>query len=492
LRALRLPTTGGHGTVSGVDVSAFQQIVREVVESITTPSHAVYELLRAPREGNPQKAARIALENFAALKQAQERILTLRLDIEEEHRAARTRKNPEPAPFAYRLDVLADLQNTMLWALIGDDSAVTNLSASLDVDFGYLRDRNIESVATAAREINEDPRSFALIADLSTGVAIGDILHFAVTEEPRLSLGLLEIKEGSANRAILDLHDLFDKDSAEFENAVRAFSQRYGEHGMKQLKRFVRQLERADTYHKLIRTGSAPDFLKKDQQRYVHIVPPEESYAPILNEILDDFYEHNRGYAFFPVDHLYFGFFQVDGSGPMRWRLDFQHHIYHDLNGVPWETCCFGDAENKTVFESEFSAYAKIEFEDLRFTLRKPFLRPLPLVGLKPKYVADIYTERLYVWVYVFDEAIPEVLRNAGFDVRMTRRGHASEHDRSMFRIKGEYIDIHSGDKHGTVIRLGARPVMRTVFSLQTLASMVAQLQASKAEFEALNELPKE
>lgn len=482
----RLPTTGGRGTVSGVDKSVFQQTVREVVEAITGPCQTIYELLRIPRKGYPQKAAKIALDSFAALKQAQERILTIRLDIEEEHRAARTRKNPEPAPFTYRLDVLADLQNTMLWALIGDDSAVTNLSASLDVDFGYLHDRNIESVAAAARQMNEDPRSLALIADLSTGVAIGDILHITVTDEPRFSLGLLEIKEGSANRAILDLHDLFEKESAEFDAAVRDFSERYGDHGMKQLERFARQLDRADTYHKLIRTGNARDFVKKDQQRYIHLVPPEESYAPVLNEILDDFYEHNRGYAFFPIDHLYFGFFHADGSGPMRWRLDFQHHIYHGLKGVPWNTCCFGDAPDKTEFENELRAYSKIDFEDLRFTLRKPFLRPLPLVGLRPKYVADIYAERLYVWVYVFDEAIPEVLRNAGFDVRMTRRGYGSEHDRSMFRINGEYIDVHSGDKHGSVIRLGARPVMRTVFSLQTLASMVAQLQASKAEFESL------
>jgi hypothetical protein len=469
-----------------VDKSVFQQTVREVVEAITAPCQTIYELLRAPREGHPQKAAKIALDVLGVLKQAQERILALRLDIEEEHRAARTRKNPEPAPFAYRLDILADLQNTMLWALMGDDSAVTNLSASMDGDFGYLRDRNIESVAAAARQLNDDPRSLALIADLSTGIAIGDVLHFTVTEEPRLSLGLLEIKEGRANRAILELHDLFGANPAEFDAALRDFAERYGDHGTKQLERFARQLDRADTYHKLIGSGNADDFVNKDQRRSIHLVPPEDSYAPILNAILDDIYEQDRGYAFFPIDHLYFGFFQADGSGPIRWRFDFQHRIYHDVKGISWETCCFGDAPDKAAFENEFRAYSKIDFEDLRAALRKPFLRPLPLVGLRPKYVADIYAERLYVWMYVFDEAIPEVLRNAGFDVRMTRRGYGSEHDRSMFRIKGEYIDVYCDDRHGSVMRLGARPVMRTVFSLQTLASMVVQLQASKTEFESL------
>ncbi len=451
-----------------------------MVELIADPCRNIYDLLRTPGDTHPQRAADIALDSFATFKSVQERILRMRLSIEEEHRAARTRKQPNPAPFAYRLDVLTDLQNTMLWSLIGDDSAVTNLSASLDVDFGYLSDRNIESVAAAALEINDDPRSFALIADLATGVAIGDILHFSVTEEPRLSLALLEIKEGSANQAILNLHDLFEKDSAEFEAAVRTFAQRYGTPGMKQLERFVRQLDRADTYHKLIRTGTARDFVG-EEQRYIHLVPPEESYAPIVNEILDDFYAHSRGYAFFPIDHLYFGFFQADGSGPTRWRLDFQHHIYHDIRGIPWNTCCFGDSENKVAFDTEFRAYSQIQFDDLRFTLRKPFLRPLPLVGLRAKYLADIYAERLYLWIYTFDAAIPEVLRREGFDVRMTRRGYGSQHDRSMFKVNDEYIDIHSGDEHGTVIRLGARPVMRTIFSLQTLASLVAQLR----EFES-------
>lgn len=462
-----------------MEKSIFHLRVREILQSIGPPSQQIYDLLRTPEADHPQEAARVAFKNFASFKAAQETILDMRLTVEDEHRTARTRTNPEPSPFAYRLDVLADLQNTMLWALIGDDSATTNLSASLDVDFGYLRDRNIKSVAAAVRAINEDPRSFALIADLGTGVAIADILHFTVTAEPRLSLALLELKEGQANQAILNLHDLFEKDARRSEEAVRAFSNRYGEHGMKQLERFARQLKRADTYHQLVSTGAAPDFVK-DEPRLIHIVPPEESYAPILNAILDDFYEHNREYAFFPIDHLYFGFFKDDGSAPNRWRLDFQHSIYHDIKGTPWETCCFGDSPSKMAFDTEFPAYVKIPFDDLRFSLRKPFLRPLVLTGLAPMYVADMFAESLYVWVYAVDEAIPVVLREAGLSVKLSRRGYGSGHDRSMYRINGQYIDIYLDDAHGTVFRLGARPVLRTIFSLQTLASLIAQTKAAK------------
>ncbi|MEA2464240.1 MAG: hypothetical protein QOJ98_1987, partial [Acidobacteriota bacterium] len=141
---------------------------------------------------------------------------------------------------------------------------------------------------------------------------------------------LLEIKEGSVNQAIMDIHDLFEKRDPEFEATLQAFGERYGKNGIKQLERFARQLKRANTYHQLVTTGTAKDF-DSDAQRFIQIVPPEQSYAPILNSILADFYEHDRGYAFFQVDHLYFGFFKSDRGATHRWRFDFQHSIYHNI-----------------------------------------------------------------------------------------------------------------------------------------------------------------
>ncbi|MEA2464241.1 MAG: hypothetical protein QOJ98_1988 [Acidobacteriota bacterium] len=147
-----------------MEKQAFYQHVRAIGESIGPATQNIYDLLRTSGSTNPQDAAQVASDNFASFKAAQKTILSLRLSIEAEHRAARSRTNPDPSPHTYRLDILADLQNTMLWALLGDDSAAVNLSANLDVGFGYLSDRNISSVAQAAHVINDDPESFALIA----------------------------------------------------------------------------------------------------------------------------------------------------------------------------------------------------------------------------------------------------------------------------------------------------------------------------------------
>ena len=462
-----------------MEKDGFYLKTRAVAESIGPAAQRIYDLLRTPGPTHPNDAAQLASNNFGVFKIAQQTILDLRLALEAEHRAARTPASPDPSPFSYRLDVLADLQNAMLWSLLGDDSATTNLSASLEVDFGYLSDRNITSVAAVADRMNEEPATFAFIADLATGVAIADIVVFTVTEEPRLSVTLLEVKEGEANQAILNIHELFERNDAEFQNALRTFAERYGKHGMKQLERFARQLERAKTYRQLITTGTAKDFVS-DDRRFIQIVPPEESYAPVLNAILDDFYAHNRDYAFFPVDHLYFGFFKNDGGAPNRWRLDFQHSIHHDICGKPWETCCYGDSASKIPFEEEFRAYSTIAFADLRGTFQATFLRPLLLTGLDPKYVSELYEEALYIWMYPLDQVILAGLREAGLDVRLTRRGLGSRHERSMYRIDGKFVDVHLNDDHDAVVRLGAKPVLRTILSLQTLGSFVAQAKASK------------
>jgi len=64
-----------------------------------------------------------------------------------------------------------------------------------------------------------------------------------------------------------------------------------------------------------------------------------------------------------------------------------------------------------------------------------------------------MFAESLYVWVYVIDDAIPVVSRKAGLNVKLTRRGYGSEHDRSIYRVAGQYFDIHLHDAHETVFR---------------------------------------
>jgi hypothetical protein len=434
-------------------------------------------LLRASHPDDDARAIIAARKHFPVFKQAQELILASALEISTELQSVDSRSAPSEN-LSYQQAVFTELQNTLLWSLIGDDSAATNLCASIETDFGNLHNRNIASVVKVSREMNRDEASFALIADLASGIAIADILRWDLRPDlKRLAFDIIEVKEGTVNGAILDLEEIFHERPGEFQDAMQQFADRYGEKGRKQLERYLRQGERADRFMELVNRGTVHDPVF-EAQRFIVLVPQEESYAEVLNAILADFYAYQRQFAFFQIDHLYFGFFSVDPDRPAS-RMDFQHNIYHEVLQHPWAECCYKGEYDKVSFDREFGTYVHFTFLDFRENVFLQYLRPLPLTGLGARYVTDILLNRLKVFVYLRDDQILRAFREAAIDVRLTKQAGGARPDRSLYRIDGKYIEVHLHDAHNTRMLLGAKAILRTVLSLQTLRSFIEHVKCS-------------
>lgn len=134
----------------------------------------------------------------------------------------------------------------------------------------YLDSSNIESVISVAQKINENPLDFALLADITNVVQVGDLI---IIENGTLSLA--EVKEGKINDELLDV--LYSSDPMKQITNIKDSKK------VKQLQRMINQKERMEKVEQIINTGHGIDLktgfeIRLSQTEYVF-----ETYCELIN-----------------------------------------------------------------------------------------------------------------------------------------------------------------------------------------------------------------
>jgi hypothetical protein len=108
-----------------------------------------------------------------------------------------------------------------------------------------LRPENVASALEAANQENQDPYVFAIPLDFTRFSCVGDLL--VLRRHPGVNQAdFIELKEGPANEAMVE--------AIESKNPERVseFLDKYGKKGIKQVERFVRQVEVTGERSKLV------------------------------------------------------------------------------------------------------------------------------------------------------------------------------------------------------------------------------------------------
>jgi len=145
---------------------------------------------------------------------------------------------------------------------------------------GDLKDQNHESVIKTMERLFSGGEVLPIWNDATRCLDISDITLFS----PH-GISFIELKEGKVNAQILDM---MDRTHAEDIPAkLDAFFERYGQKGMQQIERIVRQEDRADKLVELVKDDDVFDPFFGAERR---AVTPEESlevYDDELSLILD-------------------------------------------------------------------------------------------------------------------------------------------------------------------------------------------------------------
>ena len=159
---------------------------------------------------------------------------------------------------------------------------------------------NAPSLLEAARSISAEPHdSFALIADLTSFVQVGDLLAMQPSQG---GLTLAEVKEGEVNTRLLDL--LEDGTSGYTAAALTEIKQKYGHKGIEQAERILRQKARMKGVADAVNTGLGVEPASSLPLVVGEIKDPPLTWDHTLDRLIKD--SEGPGWAIDVVDDVLF------------------------------------------------------------------------------------------------------------------------------------------------------------------------------------------
>ena len=143
-----------------------------------------------------------------------------------------------------------------------------------------LHPQNVASALKATNQENQDPYVFAIPLDFTRFSCVGDLL--VLRRHPgRNQADFIELKEGPVNEAMFEAIE-----SKSFERIFELLD-KYGEKGVKQVERFVRQVEVTSERSKLV--GAPTGRYKRGTGARIVVAPTEvsEYFTAEINELCD-------------------------------------------------------------------------------------------------------------------------------------------------------------------------------------------------------------
>ena len=305
-----------------------------------------------------------------------------------------------------------------------------------------LSNSNFESVVLAARELREqNPDSMPLIADLTTFVQIGDIMHF----DPHRGMTIAEVKQGEKNHKILKLANFYRHSGC--EHFKRRVSEAETSHTVKQMERMLRQMDRMDFAANVLGSGKGKD---PDSKWEIHIPEPympTEDWDEELNELFEEAAE--KGWAINVIDDCLFV-----GA--------YAKHM------LPASPIAF------LAWLNEFSSGEFIPAARLIDSVSVPLALPLFAMPTSPERMMDLLFGRLHVCMGISIPGLVAACEKNGFTVRPPKnkreRKWVHETRGEAIRYKGQAIVL---ERDGKAMIPGTGIFVRCLFHFQRPVSLI-------------------
>ena len=183
------------------------------------------------------------------------------------------------------------INDSIVWSVLQPEPAFLIRRMCREQERGNLRDQNPESVMKAMEHYFAGGEALPIWNDATRCLDISDITVFS-----RGGVSFLELKTGKVNERILEM--MAKTDTAEILADLDVFSKQYGEKGMKQIERIVRQDDRAGKLLNLVRHDDVFDPFLNAQRVALTPNEPLKEYDQEMAALLDalrskDFVEHS-------------------------------------------------------------------------------------------------------------------------------------------------------------------------------------------------------
>ncbi len=222
-------------------------------------------------------------------KTALEVMIAAQMDIEDDVSSAQDETERRRK---LHLKAIAELCfNTLVWICFGwERDHVKRLFKG--PKHGSLKSRNAASVLGYVRDVNKEWQNFAVPLDFCRFESIADVLQMQI--DPMVGSShvlLIEAKGGRVNEAIRDTI------AADSEDKYFQFFKKFGEPGIKQMERTLKQAKKLSQQLEIIRTPGSGHF--EIDEGSLHVTLPNEPrqyYTDSVNELLKSLRSNPFGY----------------------------------------------------------------------------------------------------------------------------------------------------------------------------------------------------
>jgi len=291
---------------------------------------------------------------------------------------------------ANRMLVLRRLADSLIFTMVGFNPWIVKRfmaqKHTRPIDPLVLR-----RIVDYASRLNAESRYFfALASDLTTIIDVGDLLRIDRAPGAGSKWSLIEVKEGRVNAVISEI--IQDANAAEDEqmNRVRA---EFGEHGVRQARRMIRQQLRLQEVDKILTTDTGIDMVTNREIFLSREVYQAEDYVGALHHVIKSAREKGIGVS--AVDGcLRIAGVKVDELGRNAAMTGVAHLFYH-LNN-PAAACALPD---KKGFVAEVDPATARPFVDLvAHSMIVRWSYPAFIWMLEPEELFDVVMGRLLIF----------------------------------------------------------------------------------------------
>jgi hypothetical protein len=174
--------------------------------------------------------------------------------------------------------------DTLIYTMLGEDEWVIRRLG--DDEIRSIDPQVLERTLRVASARNGQSRyNFAVVADLSTAVHIGDLFEISFRAGEKRAWKILELKEGKVNALLSEI--LGEKTSLTEEERI-SLQHRLDKNKVKQAERMVRQRATRYQFEKIIETDHGIDYGTKQEIVLSHDVAIVEDYGEDLYGLIEE------------------------------------------------------------------------------------------------------------------------------------------------------------------------------------------------------------
>ena len=182
----------------------------------------------------------------------------------------------------YSMAIWRRANDALAWSVLGfEGHHVRRLCHRRDRP--VLSHANPASIRRLLDQLNGDRLTFALWADATSCVDVGDVISRSFSGGPT---GILEVKEGPVNDTILELISSPGDVEAKVQQ-IETFARFYGEKGISQLDRVARQLNLLASVEKILQSGDGFDPHWQAQVLVREVHAQDQSYDTSLATMVE-------------------------------------------------------------------------------------------------------------------------------------------------------------------------------------------------------------